>query len=224
MTDRPTDSGHGEGVYDWWSHHPRLLSAFYAVVFAGREASIRRRAVEALDLSPGDRVLELGSGPGNAFAELRDCVGSAGLVVGVDASAGMTRRATDRIRDHGWENVHALRADATRPPVTDRRFDAVYAAMSLSAMPDPVGGVTAAHDALRPGGRVAVLDAQPFQHWPMKLLNLVLVPLFRATTNWTPEADIPAAIHDRFVDVDVREFTDGTLFVASGRRADAAVS
>jgi hypothetical protein len=58
----------------------------------------------------------------------------------------------------------------------------------------------------------------------MKLLNLVLVPLFRATTNWTPEADIPAAIHDRFVDVDVREFTDGTLFVASGRRADAAVS
>lgn len=206
------------GVYDWWSRHPRLLDAFYTFVFFGREARIRRRAVEALDLTSGDRVLDLGSGTGTAFEPLRERVGSEGTVVGVDASTGMTRRAAERVRERGWTNVHVVRGDATRLPLSDRSFDAVHAAMSLSAMPDPVAAVAAAHDVLRPGGRLAVLDAQPFQHWPMKLLNPVLVPLFRATTNWVPEADLPAAIDCRFDDARVTEFTDGTLFVAAARR------
>jgi demethylmenaquinone methyltransferase/2-methoxy-6-polyprenyl-1,4-benzoquinol methylase len=207
-----------DGVYDWWSRHPRLLDAFYAVVFAGREASIRRRALEALALSPGDRVLELGSGPGNGLARLRARVGPTGAVVGVDASAGMVRRAADRVREAGWENVHVLRGDATRLPVADGSFDAVYAAMSLSAMPDPLAAVDAAHDALRVDGRLAVLDARPFQEFPLTLLNRVLVPLFEATTNWVPDVDIVGGIGERFEDVRTDAFTDGTLFVAAGRR------
>ena len=206
------------GVYDWWSRHPRLLDAFYTAVFLGREASIRRRAVEALSLSPGDRVLELGSGPGNGLARLRARVGSAGAVVGVDASAGMVRRATARVREEGWENVHVLRGDATRLPVTDGSFDAAYAAMSLTAMPDPLAALDAAHNALRVGGRLAVLDARPFQQFPLTLLNRVLVPLFERTTNWVPDVDVPRGIDRRFEDVRIDEFTDGTLFVAAGRK------
>jgi demethylmenaquinone methyltransferase/2-methoxy-6-polyprenyl-1,4-benzoquinol methylase len=222
MVDRATEHERerdsGRGVYDWWSRHPRLLDAFYTVVFFGREARIRRRAVEALDLAPGDRVLDLGCGNGPAFEPLRERVGSAGAVVGVDASEGMARRAAERVRERGWTNVHVVRGDATRLPLADGRFDAVHAAMSLSAMPDPVAAVAAAHDALRPGGRLSVLDARPFQHWPMRALNLVLVPLFRATTNWAPDASLPAAIERRFADPTVTDFTDGTLFVAAARR------
>jgi demethylmenaquinone methyltransferase/2-methoxy-6-polyprenyl-1,4-benzoquinol methylase len=205
-------------VYDWWSRHPRLLDAFYTVVFAGRESTIRRRAVGALGLSPGDRVLELGSGPGNGLGPLRDGVGPEGVVVGVDASAGMTRRAAGRVREHGWENVHVVRGDATRPGVRDGAFDAVYAAMSLSAMPDPLAAVAAAHDALRPGGQFVVLDAQPFQHLPFRLLNLVLVPLFETLTNWVPDVDLPAGIDERFAATTVETYTDGTLFVAEARK------
>jgi demethylmenaquinone methyltransferase/2-methoxy-6-polyprenyl-1,4-benzoquinol methylase len=209
--------GRSGGVYDWWSRHPRLLDAFYTVVFAGRERSIRRRAVEALDLAPGDRVLELGCGPGNGFAPLRERVGDDGLVVGVDASGGMVRRAAANADEAGWANVHVVRGDATRPPVA-AGFDAVYAAMSLSATPDPLAAVDAAHDALRPGGRLVVLDARPFQHWPLRLLNRLLVPLFRATTDWTPEADLPGGIEARFGEATVSSYTDGTVFVARATR------
>jgi demethylmenaquinone methyltransferase/2-methoxy-6-polyprenyl-1,4-benzoquinol methylase len=218
VTDQTTGHGSDRGVYDWWSRHPRLLDAFYSLVFLGREGRIRRRAVEALGLVPGDRVLELGAGTGNGFAALRERVGPEGVVVGVDASEGMTRRAAARVRERGWENVHVVRGDATRLPVPDDAFDAAYAAMSLSAMPDPVAAVEAVHGALRPGGRLAVLDARPFQRFPLTLLNRLLVPLFRATTDWVPEVDVPRAIAERFEDVGLTTFTDGTLFVAAGRR------
>lgn len=207
---------HG-GVYDWWSRHPRLLDAFYAFVFFGREASIRRRSVDALGLEPGDDVLELGCGPGNSLGPLREGVGPAGRVVGVDASAGMVRRADERVRKEGWENVHVCRGDATRLPLADE-FDAVYAAMSLSAMPDPLGAVDAAHERLRPGGTLAVLDAQPFQHFPLTLLNVLLVPLFEALTNWNHEVDLPGGIGERFDETHVTTYTDGTLFVAEARK------
>ena len=212
------DGADRTAVYDWWSRHPRLLDAFYAFVFFGRERAIRRHAVSVLDLATGERVLELGCGPGNGLAALRERVGPDGRVVAVDTSAGMVRRARNRVRTAGWENVHVLRGDATRLPVCEESFDAVYAAMSLSAMPDPLGAVDAAHDALRSGGRLAVLDAQPFQHLPLTLLNFALVPLFRALTNWVPEVDLPEGITNRFDETDVTTYTDGTLFVAHARR------
>jgi demethylmenaquinone methyltransferase/2-methoxy-6-polyprenyl-1,4-benzoquinol methylase len=218
MTDHAVGRQAENDVYDWWSRHPRLLNAFYTFVFFGREASIRRRAVDALALAPGDRVLELGSGPGNGLDPIRDRVGDDGLVVGVDASRGMTRRAADRVRDHGWENVHVVRGDATRLGVRDEAFDAVYAAMSLSAMPEPLAGVAAAHDALRPGGRLVVLDAQPFQQLPFRLVNPVLVPLFERLTDWMPDVDLPAGIDERFAETTVETYTDGTLFVASATK------
>jgi demethylmenaquinone methyltransferase/2-methoxy-6-polyprenyl-1,4-benzoquinol methylase len=218
MTSRAHTTDGSRGVYDWWSRHPRLLDAFYTVVFAGREASVRDRAVSALGLEPGERVLDLGCGPGNSLGPLRERVGSEGTVVAVDASGGMVRRARERVQAAGWENVHVFRGDATRLPLADGTFDAVYAAMSLSAMPDPLGGVAAAHGALRSDGRLVVLDAQPFQHFPLTLLNLPLVPLFRTLTNWVPDVDLPAGIEARFAATDLTTYTDGTLFVARARK------
>lgn len=215
MTDHATE---GSDVYDWWSRHPRLLDAFYAFVFFGRESSIRRCSVDALGLESGDRVLELGCGPGNGLGPLRERVGREGVVVAVDASAGMVERATSRVRAEGWENVHVVRADATRLPLEDETVDAVYAAMSLSAISDPLGAVDAAHDALRPGGTLAVLDAQPFQHFPLTLFNLVLTPLFEALTDWMPEVDLPEGIKARFESTTLTTYTDGTLFVARARK------
>jgi demethylmenaquinone methyltransferase/2-methoxy-6-polyprenyl-1,4-benzoquinol methylase len=218
------ESDHGSGVYDWWSRHPHLLNAFYSVVFFGREATIRRRSVDALGLGRGDRVLELGSGPGNSLGALRERVGPDGVVVGVDASDGMTRLAAGHVQEEGWENVHVVRGDATRPGVRTGAFDAVYAAMSLTAMPEPLAAVDAARDALRPGGRLVVLDAQPFQHLPWRLLNLVLVPVFERLTNWVPDVDVPAGITERFAETSVETYTDGTLFVASARNASGEES
>ncbi|SNR45597.1 class I SAM-dependent methyltransferase [Halorubrum vacuolatum] len=78
---------------------------------------LRERIVDALDPARGDVVVEMGCGTGANFPVLRDRVGPEGTVVGLDFSAGVLRRARDRIERAGWENVHVARADATAPPV-----------------------------------------------------------------------------------------------------------
>ena len=126
----------GQRLYDWCSHNSWALRLLYAVAFLGRESTFRRRGVEALELEPGEAVLELGCGPGNSLGRLREAVGPEGRVVGVDYSEGMVERAAGRVEAEGWQNVGAVRGDATRLGVRAGRFDAVYASMSLTAMPD----------------------------------------------------------------------------------------
>lgn len=131
---------------------------------SGPRAEFRRRRIAALDLDSGDSVLELGCGPGNSFAPLGEAVGPDGPVAGVDDSHGTVQRANGRIGDADRENVHAVQADATEPGLVSDSFDAAYAAMSTSAMPDPRAVVEAVAACLRPDGRLAVLDARPFQY------------------------------------------------------------
>jgi|GEM_PF-1407085 len=211
-------SGSPADVYDWWSRHPRALGALYTLAFAGRERQFRRRAVATLDLSPGERALELGCGNGNSFEALQAGVAPDGTVVGLDASGGMTAAATERTRDAAWEGVHVVRGDAERPPVPDDSFDAAYAAMSLSAVPDPVAAVEAVYSALAPGGRFVVLDAQPFQWLPLRALNPLLVPVFERTTNWVPGVDLLGTLAESFDDLTVSTFNAGSIVVARAVR------
>ena len=208
----------GQRLYDWWSRNPRALRLLYAVAFLGRESTFRRRSVEVLELEPGESVLELGCGPGNSFGRLREAVGPEGRVVGVDSSRGMVERAARHVEAEGWRNVGAVRGDATRLGVGADRFDAVYASMSLTAMPNPVAAVETAARCLRPDGRLSVLDARPFQPLPLRPLNLIVVPVSRATTDWDPATDVPAAVGSRFEASSVDTHNGGTIYVATGRR------
>lgn len=97
-------------------------------------------------------------------------------------------------------------------------LDAVYTAMSLSAMPDPAAAVDAAYRTLRPGGRIVVLDTRPFQDRPWTLLNPVIVPFSQYTTNWFPDESILNALDTRFGSIAVTEFNGGTTFIATAQR------
>jgi demethylmenaquinone methyltransferase/2-methoxy-6-polyprenyl-1,4-benzoquinol methylase len=203
-------------LYDWWSRHPLARRVLYAVAFSGRETAFRRRAVEALSLSAGERVLDIGCGPGTDFDRLRTAVGPEGCVVGVDTSAGMVQAASERAQR--WDNVHALRADATRLPCEG--FDAAYAAMSLTAMPDVAAVAAAVASALRSAGRFTVLDADRFQRCPLTLLNPITDRLFALTTDWHPDHDVPDALARAFESVALTRYNAGTVFVATARLAD----
>lgn len=215
-----TSGPNGRRLYDRWSRHPGLLRLLYTVVFLGRNHTLRRRSIEALELEPGDRVLELGCGTGNAFSALRTQVGEAGQVVGIDYSEGMTEQAADRIGSAAWQNVNVVRADAAHPGVAPGRFDAVYLAMSLSAMPDVEAVLAAADQRLRVGGHLVVLDARPFQHWPWRVLNPLVVPLAKRLTNWFPTVDIPALLRRRFEIATLRDHHGGSIYIAKARKGD----
>jgi ubiquinone/menaquinone biosynthesis C-methylase UbiE len=117
----------------------------------------RRRAVAALVLKPGDVVLEIGAGTGRNFPYLVEAVGTTGVVIGVDASAGMLAEAQKLIDREGWSNVELIREDATQLQL-EREVDGVLFSLSYSALPEPRPALAAAWQRLRPGGRVVVMD------------------------------------------------------------------
>ena len=76
-------------------------------VLYGRRDVLRRRQLvrEALGGSPGERIMDVGCGPGFYVAELLDQVGSDGFVVGIDNSQPMLALAAHRSAGH--DNVAA---------------------------------------------------------------------------------------------------------------------
>ena len=108
----------------------------------------RRRALvrEALAARAGERVLDVGCGPGFFVEELLDEVGPDGAVVGVDASPQMLAAAAHRCASRG--NVDFREGDATALPVEDASFDAALCVQVLEYVADPTAGARA--DAPRP--------------------------------------------------------------------------
>ena len=117
----------------------------------------RRKAVAALNLEPGQTVLELGAGTGRNLPYLLDAVGPTGTVIAVDASPGMLAEARRLVEAHGWQNVRLQQQDAAVLEV-DVDVDAVLFSLSYSAMPDPAPALARAWGRLRSGGRVVVMD------------------------------------------------------------------
>ena len=128
-----------------------------AVYFIG-DAVRRRRIVRgALGAAPGERVLDVGCGPGFYCAELLEDVGPSGSVVGVDGSPAMLALAARRCAAH--PNVELLEGDALNVPVEDASFDAALSVQVQEYVPDATAGVAELWRALRPGGRAVVFDA-----------------------------------------------------------------
>lgn len=133
---------------------------------------LRARAVETLDLDPGDTVVEMGCGTGANVPYLQERVGPAGRVVGVDFTPEVLARARER---SPWGNVAFVRGDANRPPV-DGPVDAVLASFVVGMLPDPARTVDRWLALLGHDGRLALLDAVSTRAWYARPLN----PAFRA--------------------------------------------
>jgi SAM-dependent methyltransferase len=102
---------------------------------------------EALDGSPGRRLLDVGGGTGNYAAALRD---EGWDVVVSDRSPGMLARAAAK----GLETVEA---DAQSLPFGDASFDAVMCVCMLHHVDDQARALAEQRRVLRPGGRGALM-------------------------------------------------------------------
>jgi ubiquinone/menaquinone biosynthesis C-methylase UbiE len=154
---------------------------------------------------PGERILEVGCGPGTALVELGRAVGPAGRVVGVDLSPAMVGRAAARVAQAGLADRVVVRvADAVRLPWPDGSFDALFAAFVLEAFDTPeIPAVLGEwRRSLRQDGRIAVVSLSrggPVR-WPTRLYE---------------------RLHDRFpAALDCRPIHAGLAMEAAGFRIE----
>jgi ubiquinone/menaquinone biosynthesis C-methylase UbiE len=116
----------------------------------------RSRVLAALALCPGERVLDVGVGPGLLAQDMALTVGQQGRVAGIDASEAMIATATRRCAE---QEVCELRvADATKLPFDDGAFDAVVSTQVYEYVAQIDLALAEAARVLRPGGRLFVLD------------------------------------------------------------------
>jgi arsenite methyltransferase len=119
---------------------------------------LRRRELvrDALGVGRGERILDVGCGPGFYVAELLEQVGSDGSVVGIDSSQPMLAAAAHRSEGH--DNLELHEADATSLPVETSSFDAALSVQVLEYVADVPAALAEIYRALRAGGRLVVWD------------------------------------------------------------------
>ncbi len=101
-------------------------------------------------------LLDVGSGPGTVTVDFARIL-AGGSVVGVDAAPAVLQAA----REHatGYDNVRFEEANAYELPFEDDSFDVVYAHQLLQHLSDPVAALREMKRVAKPGGLVAVRDA-----------------------------------------------------------------
>jgi phosphatidylethanolamine/phosphatidyl-N-methylethanolamine N-methyltransferase len=128
------------GVYD---------QIFGRIFHESRESAVRR-----LNVKPKERILEVGIGTGLSLPLYpADCE-----VVAIDLSAGMLKKARQRLDAHQLKNVQLLRMDAGAMEFADDSFDTVMAAYVVTAVPDYRKVVSEMIRVCRPGGRIIMLN------------------------------------------------------------------
>src|SRR4051794_10068798 len=119
----------------------------------------RRLQLAALDLKPGEDMLDIGSGPGLLAAEAAARVGSSGSVHGVDPSAQMLAIAARRNEPAaGSAPVRFHAGDACALPFAAESFDAAAAVQVYEYVSEMPAALAEAHRVLRPGGQLLVVD------------------------------------------------------------------
>lgn len=107
-------------------------------------------------LRPGLTVLDLGCGPGTISVDLAGRV-APGQVVAVDIDAGVLARAREKAS--GVSNLWFVQAGAYQLAFPDATFDLSHAHQVLQHLSDPVAALRELARVTRPGGTVAVRDA-----------------------------------------------------------------
>lgn len=176
--------------------------------------SDRMRIVERLPLRDGDVVLDVGCGTGLCFEALRDQVGSAGAVIGIDEAPEMVDLARERIARRGWDNVTVVQGPVESAPIPVVADAALFCAVhDIMQSPAALANI---FDHLRPGAAVAAGGGKYAPGW-MSMMNVMIRSLHGPYIRSFEGFDRPwARLADYVTDLRVDELSLGAGYVALG--------
>jgi demethylmenaquinone methyltransferase/2-methoxy-6-polyprenyl-1,4-benzoquinol methylase len=128
------------------------------ILSLGIDQRWRRRTVAALELGPGDRILDLATGTADLAIEIARTEPSAS-VVGLDPSENMMRIGREKIAQSDVSGrVELVAGDAQALPFEARSFDGTTMAFGIRNVPDRLRALREMARVTRPGRRVAILE------------------------------------------------------------------
>lgn len=133
---------------------------------------ISEETLEIVGVSPGDRLLDVGTGDGNTAVE---AARRGAVVTGIDLSPDQLAKARARLAAEGLD-VALHEADAQDLPLGDGRFDVVVSVLGVIFAPDPARAAAELVRVCRPGGQVAVTawqDTGWFRAWRDRAAQLL---------------------------------------------------
>jgi protein-L-isoaspartate(D-aspartate) O-methyltransferase len=131
---------HAEQAYD---DHPLPIAAKQTI----SQPYIVALMIQAAEVGPGDRVLEVGAGSGYAAAVISRI---AARVIGIERQPELAALAGERLLALGYGNAVVVEGDGTTGWPGEAPYDAILAAASGSHVPTPLV------EQLRPGGRLVM--------------------------------------------------------------------
>ena len=146
------DGGDGE-FFDGIAERYDLLNRILSLGLDGRW---RRRAVEALDLSAGHKIIDVATGTADlaiAIAETGDDI----EVVGVDPSVEMLAQGRPKLGDLA-DRITLEEGDGQDLRFEDNQFDGASVAFGIRNFPDRLKGLQEMARVVRPGRPVVILE------------------------------------------------------------------
>jgi len=123
---------------------------------------IRRRytrpVLDRVGIRPGERVLELGPGPGAFTVEAARRAGTEGRLIAVDIQPRMIAQVEKRIQQAGLTNVETHVADAYHLPLEDGSVDRAFLVTVLPEIPNQARALAELRRVLRPGGLLSITE------------------------------------------------------------------
>jgi ubiquinone/menaquinone biosynthesis C-methylase UbiE len=124
--------------------------------------------LDRIGLRSGQRILEIGPGPGRLLIPAAKRVLPGGAVIGIDIQKGMLDRLSRRAQEQGVTNLTLIAGDATRPLVPAESCDVVMLCEVLGEIPDRAAVLAQCFLALTPGGVLSVTEWLPDPHYQFR--------------------------------------------------------
>lgn len=160
------------GTSLWWRRASRYRSLPCPTWLAsGLESPLidyflgTKTTLDRVRLQPGQRVLEIGPGPGRLLIPAAKRVLPGGEVIGLDIQPGMVERLKARAARKGVSNLTTRLGDATQPQFPPNSFDVVYLCTVLGEIPDREAALRQCYTALKPGGVLSITEIFPDPHY-----------------------------------------------------------
>ncbi len=142
---------------------PRDIGSYIANMESPDRAEWQQveQVLAALNLQPGDRVADVGCGPGYFAIPLARAVGPTGVVWAVDIEPKMLERLRQHIAEANVDNIRTVLAPDNDPTLPPGAVDTILIVNTYHHFPDRPAYVAKLKRALTPGGRIANIDFIP---------------------------------------------------------------